>query len=189
MVGQVRDDCARNGIRDRCARRDLDDHILRVFAVHALAHPVLSALGLKVFLITEIHQRAQAFVHLKDDVSPFAAVATRGTAVRHIFFPAERDHSIAAVPAFYVRGRLLVGHLQDRVGVLFAITHCLHRLGLVIHLAKITTQVHQVLDVFYVTDADGVKITDAERLAAVRAEMTCQLEQLGAPLDGEAAPA
>src|SRR6185295_15804328 len=50
---------------------------------------------------------------------------------------------------------------QDRVGVLFAITHCLHRLGVIIHLAKITTQVHQVFDVFYVTDADGAKIRDA----------------------------
>jgi [protein-PII] uridylyltransferase len=77
---------------------------------------------------------------------------------------------------------------QDRVGVLFAITHCLHRLGLVIHLAKITTQVHQVLDVFYVTDAEGAKIIDAERLAAVRDAIACQLEELAAPADAEGAP-
>ena len=47
---------------------------------------------------------------------------------------------------------------RDRVGVLFAITNALYHLGLVIHLAKITTQAHQVLDVFYVTDAEGRKI-------------------------------
>jgi [protein-PII] uridylyltransferase len=67
---------------------------------------------------------------------------------------------------------------QDRVGVLFAITHCLHRLGIVIHLAKITTQVHQVFDVFYVTDADGAKIVDAEREAAIEDAVTRALRAL-----------
>lgn len=70
---------------------------------------------------------------------------------------------------------------QDRVGVLFTITHALHRLGIVIHLAKITTQVHQVFDVFYVTDTEGAKLTDTDRLAKVRAEITRQLEELAAP--------
>jgi [protein-PII] uridylyltransferase len=65
------------------------------------------------------------------------------------------------------------------VGVLFTITHTLHRLGLVIHLAKITTQVHQVFDVFYVTDASGAKLTDPERLQHVRDTMTSQLLLLG----------
>ena len=46
-------------------------------------------------------------------------------------------------------------YTQDRVGVLFAITNTLFHLGLSIHLAKITTNVDQVLDVFYVTDAAG----------------------------------
>jgi [protein-PII] uridylyltransferase len=68
---------------------------------------------------------------------------------------------------------------RDRVGVLFTITHTLHRLGLVIHLAKITTQVHQVFDVFYVTDASGAKLTDPERLQHVRDTMTSQLLLLG----------
>ena len=76
---------------------------------------------------------------------------------------------------------------QDRVGVLFAITHCLHRLGLVIHLAKITTQVHQVLDVFYVTDGDGRKVTDDARLETVRSEIAEQLHLLGAPESAAAA--
>ena len=44
---------------------------------------------------------------------------------------------------------------HDRVGILFAITNALYHLGLSIHLAKITTSVDRVLDVFYVTDSDG----------------------------------
>jgi [protein-PII] uridylyltransferase len=70
---------------------------------------------------------------------------------------------------------------RDRVGVLFTITHTLHRLGLVIHLAKITTQVHQVFDVFYVTDEGGAKITDPERLECIRAEIARQLRSLAVP--------
>jgi [protein-PII] uridylyltransferase len=70
---------------------------------------------------------------------------------------------------------------EDRVGVLFTITHALHRLGLVIHLAKITTQVHQVLDVFYVTDERGAKIEDAARLAAIERELVTRIEALAQP--------
>ncbi len=68
---------------------------------------------------------------------------------------------------------------RDRVGVLFTITHTLHRLGLVIHLAKITTQVHQVFDVFYITDSVGVKITDEPRLQQIRDGVATQLRLLG----------
>jgi [protein-PII] uridylyltransferase len=62
-------------------------------------------------------------------------------------------------------------YTQDRVGVLFAITNTLFHLGLSIHLAKITTNVDQVLDVFYVTDASGKKIHDGARLERIKAEL------------------
>jgi [protein-PII] uridylyltransferase len=54
-------------------------------------------------------------------------------------------------------------HAADRPGLLFTVADAIFRLGLTTHLAKITTRVHQVLDVFYVTDADGAKIEDPER--------------------------
>lgn len=54
----------------------------------------------------------------------------------------------------------------DRTGFLFRVTAALFQLGLIIHLAKITTNVHQILDVFYVTDSQGDKITDPDQLAA-----------------------
>jgi [protein-PII] uridylyltransferase len=72
----------------------------------------------------------------------------------------------------------------DRVGVLFAITRTLFHLGLCIHLAKITTMVEQVLDVFYVTDSAGRKIEDAGRLAAIRSAVVEHLTEGG---DGVAA--
>ncbi len=69
---------------------------------------------------------------------------------------------------------------RDRVGVLFAITHGLHRLGVVIHLAKITTQAHQVLDVFYVTDAEGHKILTEDRLTDLRDTVSAEIQAIGA---------
>ena len=52
---------------------------------------------------------------------------------------------------------------RDRVGLLFALSSTLQKAGLTIDLAKINTEGNRVADVFYVTDADGAKVTDPER--------------------------
>ncbi|MGH7825614.1 MAG: [protein-PII] uridylyltransferase [Candidatus Binatia bacterium] len=57
---------------------------------------------------------------------------------------------------------------EDRIGVLFAITYGLHQLGLSIHVAKISTNVDQVADVFYVTDENGGKVQNTVRLNLIR---------------------
>jgi len=57
---------------------------------------------------------------------------------------------------------------EDRIGVLFTITYNLHRLGLSIHVAKISTNVDQVADVFYVTDEAGRKVEDPQQVESVR---------------------
>jgi [protein-PII] uridylyltransferase len=69
----------------------------------------------------------------------------------------------------------------DRVGLLFTITNCLYHLWLEIHLAKITTMVDHVLDVFYVTDHTGRKIEDPVRLETIRRELMTALETEPAP--------
>jgi [protein-PII] uridylyltransferase len=51
-------------------------------------------------------------------------------------------------------------YAADRPGVLFAVADAMYHCGLTIHLAKINTYVHQVLDVFYVTDRNGAKLAD-----------------------------
>jgi [protein-PII] uridylyltransferase len=57
-------------------------------------------------------------------------------------------------------------YTHDRIGLLYRISSALFELGLEIHLAKISTNVDQVLDVFYVTEADGLKSTRAEEIRA-----------------------
>jgi [protein-PII] uridylyltransferase len=53
-------------------------------------------------------------------------------------------------------------------GLLFAITDALYRCGLDIWVAKIATDVDQVVDVFYVRDFDGQKITDRDKLNQIK---------------------
>jgi len=70
---------------------------------------------------------------------------------------------------------------EDRIGVLFTITYTLHRLGLSIHVAKISTNVDQVADVFYVTDESGGKVAADERVETIgkvlRQTLTAQNEE------------
>src|SRR6185503_3965613 len=64
----------------------------------------------------------------------------------------------------------------DRVGLLFTITNILYRQWVQIHLAKVTTMVTQALDAFYVTDLEGRKLEDPERLEQIRSALLEALE-------------
>jgi len=55
-------------------------------------------------------------------------------------------------------------HAPDHVGALYRITRAMADLDLDIRLAKIETLGHQIIDSFYVVDADGAKVVDASRL-------------------------
>lgn len=67
---------------------------------------------------------------------------------------------------------------HDRIGILFAISRRLFQLGLSIHLAKITTAVDRVFDVFYVTDAEGRKIEDPDFLERIRLALLAALDDV-----------
>jgi [protein-PII] uridylyltransferase len=68
---------------------------------------------------------------------------------------------------------------QDQVGLLFAITNTLYHQGCLIHLAKISTVLHHVYDVFYVTDASGRKIEDWRRMQEICEVVRHQVEDGG----------
>jgi [protein-PII] uridylyltransferase len=75
---------------------------------------------------------------------------------------------------------------EDRIGILFKITYALHQLGLSIHVAKISTNVDQVADIFYVTDEHGDKLQDPGRIEAIRLSLyetlAPQNERIAQPL-------
>jgi [protein-PII] uridylyltransferase len=66
------------------------------------------------------------------------------------------------------RATIVEVYAHDRPGLLYDITRGLSSLGLNIVLTKITTEIDQALDVFYVQDETGAKIIDFERLDAIK---------------------
>lgn len=60
----------------------------------------------------------------------------------------------------------------DRPGLLYDISHAFFELGCTIDRAKITTYADRVIDVFYIRDAGGEKITSKERLKQIQEAIT-----------------
>jgi [protein-PII] uridylyltransferase len=58
-------------------------------------------------------------------------------------------------------------HATDRVGLLYAITDALASLGLDIHSAKVATYAEDVVDVFYIRDGGGQKVTEPEKIRRI----------------------
>lgn len=56
----------------------------------------------------------------------------------------------------------------DRIGLLYAITRTLLELQVRVYIAKITTKVDQVADVFYIRTHHGEKVTDPEQIGEIR---------------------
>lgn len=66
-------------------------------------------------------------------------------------------------------------HTQDRVGLLRLVTKALADEGCDLSLAKVATYGIQVVDVFYVRDLAGNKITDDVRISSIRARLQTAL--------------
>ncbi len=56
----------------------------------------------------------------------------------------------------------------DRMGLLYSVSKVLFDMQLILHFAKISTHLDQVVDVFYVTDMNGRKIEESTRLYMIR---------------------
>lgn len=66
---------------------------------------------------------------------------------------------------------------SDHPGLLYQIAQKFYNLGLSIWSAKVSTKVDQAVDVFYVQELSGDKITGEERLKKVKEEILNQLEK------------
>jgi [protein-PII] uridylyltransferase len=65
---------------------------------------------------------------------------------------------------------------DDRKGLLYTMAQTFHDLDCSIDLARITTHVDRVIDVFYIRDAGGKKISSKERLDIIRQRLIEALE-------------
>ena len=64
---------------------------------------------------------------------------------------------------------------QDQVGLLYAISDTFYNLKLDIRIAKITTEGVTAMDSFYVTEENGHKITDPQRLDEIKKSLMDRL--------------
>jgi [protein-PII] uridylyltransferase len=71
-------------------------------------------------------------------------------------------------------------HTADRLGVLYRVTRALAEVGLDIRSARVQTLGHEVVDSFYVLDADGKKVEGDDRLQAVEAAIVEGLSEAAA---------
>ncbi|MEF2144611.1 MAG: [protein-PII] uridylyltransferase [Desulfovibrionaceae bacterium] len=55
----------------------------------------------------------------------------------------------------------------DRIGLLHDIARCLERLGIEVHLAKITTKSGRIADIFYVRESGGLRLEGAQRMTEI----------------------
>ncbi len=67
-------------------------------------------------------------------------------------------------------------HADDRQGLLYRIASTLHDLHLTIDRARITTHVDRVIDVFYIRDEVGKKITSSDRLENIKSSLIERLK-------------
>ncbi len=59
----------------------------------------------------------------------------------------------------------------DKTGLLYKLAKKIHRLGLDVTYARISTYAHQVIDVFYVTDEQGNKIRNRNQIQLIKQEI------------------
>jgi len=65
---------------------------------------------------------------------------------------------------------------EDRQGLLYFITKAIFEVGLSVHTAKISTQLDQIVDVFYVTAACG-KVTDPSEVLKIKEQIICTIDR------------
>jgi [protein-PII] uridylyltransferase len=80
------------------------------------------------------------------------------------------------------RSTILEVFADDSPGLLYSLARAIFDAGLSVKAAKIGTYLDQVVDAFHVTDAAGRKVTDPERLAAVRGALERAAGPVTAPL-------
>ena len=110
--------------------------------------------------VTEIFQKNERYGVESEDADLPSGLTSR------VEIDAESSNSRLVIDVF----------THSRRGLLYTLAKTIRDLNLDVDLAKIGTHFDQVVDVFYVTERDGSKPTDADRLTEIRETLTQKLE-------------
>jgi [protein-PII] uridylyltransferase len=66
---------------------------------------------------------------------------------------------------------------QDKQGLLYVITRTIFELGLSVYSSKIATRLDQIVDVFYVKDREGRKLTDPDAIREVKERLASEIQR------------
>ncbi len=69
-------------------------------------------------------------------------------------------------------------YFHDSPGLLYRITRKIYELGFNIWMARISTKVDQVVDVFYIQDLSGAKVEDGRTISVIKQELMDELERI-----------
>lgn len=97
-------------IGDRGPSRHRHAHVFGFAAIHLLSLAITTRLGFKVALITKVHQRAQPFIHIKNNTPATATIAASRAAERHELFVTECHHPVATFSGLYFNCYLIDKH-------------------------------------------------------------------------------
>jgi [protein-PII] uridylyltransferase len=120
------------------------------------------------YRLSEVSQEIQAVVAEESSVSQvferrrrmiFGRKFPTGRRPTEIFLDNEVSDSYTVIDVF----------ADDKPGLLFVLAKVLVQLGLSIHMARIGTRLDQVVDVFYVTNAQGDKISSGNESEHIQA--------------------
>jgi len=118
---------------------------------------------------------------LRGEVSVGSLVESMTSPLFQKFPPSRRETRIRVdneASDFYT---VVEVHTHDRPGLLYRVTQKIFELGLSIAMARISTKVDQVVDVFYVQDLSGGKIEDPEFIEKIGKDLKEDLEKIPIP--------
>jgi [protein-PII] uridylyltransferase len=125
-----------------------DDDGIRV------AKTIERAMAGEIDLATKVDERRRSYASMQTPVGPV-----------RVEIDADESETDTVVEVY----------ADDDIGLLYRLASAFVELGLDVRVAKVATLGKRVVDVFYVRDGDGRKITDARAIEELRAALTSRM--------------
>ncbi len=151
----------------------------RISILHAQTFTTTTGLALQRFIVETPHSSWDSFISdLRSAYSGRLALEAQLERKARDYRPSKKlDVDIRVLQDASTHSTVLEVRAPDALGLLYAIAAALNDLDLDIHVAKIDTLAHRVVDVFYVRTAWGSKL-DGEQIEPVKRAIRYRIERL-----------